>query len=155
MFKWLRKGPKLTMKKILTSTLVMLLLLVTVVPAMAGGNTLSNNKTDSSGKQVYALAGYIKAIDTVKKTITVEVAVGNTLVEKNVDIAKKEQVVIQTTNIEGEPTRLLLSGGTVIKFDYFKVGQTVSSNGILTYDADGKKVWAADRITVGALLLSK
>jgi hypothetical protein len=143
------------MKKFLILTLVVLLMLVTVVPAMAGGNTLQNNKTGSSGKQLYALAGYIKAIDTKKMTITVEVAVGNTLVEKNVDIANKEQVVIQTTNIDGDPTRLLLSGGTVIKFDYFKVGQTVSSNGILTYDEDGKEVWAADRITVGALLLSK
>ena len=143
------------MKKILISTLVMLLLVATVVPAMAGGNTLQNNKTGPSGKQVYSLAGYIRAIDTKKLTITVEVAVGNTLVEKNVDIAEKEQVVIQTTNIDGDPTRLLLAGGTVIKFDYFKVGQTVSTNGILTYDEDGKKVWAAERITVGALLLSK
>lgn len=145
------------MKKLLILTLVALLLVATVVPALAGGKALQNNAVNSGtkGKQLYALAGYIRAIDTTKKTITVEVAVGNTLVEKIVDIAKKEQVVLQTTNIDGDPTRLLLSGGTAIKFDYFKIGQTVSSNGILTYDKDGKEVWNADRITVGALLLTK
>lgn len=147
------------MKKMLVSFLVVLLLVATVVPALAGGNALQNNQTGPSGKNVYALAGYITAIDTTQKTLTVDVAVGNKLVEKYVDLDDKDDVVKlminYIDNADLDPTRLLLSGGTVITYSSFKVGQTVSSNGTLIIEADGKETWKANRITIGALLVSK
>ena len=146
------------MKKILVSTLVLLLLVATVVPALAGGKALPNNATGPSGNKIYALAGYVTAIDSTGKTLTVDVAVGNKLVEKYVDIAGKVVVKLEINyidNTELDPTRLLLSGGTVIPYSRFEVGDPVSSNGILEIAVDGKLTWKADRITLGALLLSK
>lgn len=147
------------MKKLIILTLVVLLLGATVIPALAGGKALQNNKAGPSGKQVYALAGYITAVDPTKNTLTVDVAVGNKLVEKYVDIDDKTDVVkLEINYIDDavlDPTRLLLSGGTVITYSSFEVGKTVSSNGTLFVGTDGKETWKADRITLGALLLSK
>ena len=130
------------MKKLIVVTLVFVLLSVTFVPALAKG---------PSGNQLYAIAGYIRAIDATNKTITVEVMVGNRLGDDYLN----EKVVIQTydkaTTIDGvtyQPTRILLSGGTVIAFSDLKVGDSVSSNGYLVAG-----VWHAVRVTKGALLL--
>jgi hypothetical protein len=131
------------MKKLIVLTLVFVLLSVTFIPAVAAGG--SNN-----GKQLYAIAGYITAIGT-NNTITVKVLVGNRLGD---DYLGKE-VVIQTyadpftiNGISYAATRLLISGGTVITFDKFEVGQTVSSNGYLVdIDDDGKLDWNAIRVT--------
>jgi len=127
------------MKKLIVLTLVFVLLSVTFVPAMAkGGGT--------NGKQLYAIAGYIRGINEEDQTITVEVLVGNRIGDNYLE----QEVVIEV--VKG--TRLLLSGGTPITFSYFKIDQSVSSNGILAdTDNDGELNWTADRITVGALLL--
>ena len=130
------------MKKLIVATLVFVLLSVTFIPAMAKG---------PSGNQLYAIAGYIRAINGTNKTITVEVMVGNRLGDDYL----KQQVVIKTYatefTIDGityDATRILLSGGTVIKFEDLKVGDSVSSNGYLV-----NGVWHAIRVTKGALLL--
>ena len=130
------------MKKLVVLTLVFVLLGVTFVPAFAKG---------PSGNQLYAIAGYIRAINGTNKTITVEVMVGNRLGDDYL----KQQVVIKTYatefTIDGityDATRILLSGGTVIKFEDLKVGDSVSSNGYLV-----NGVWHAIRVTKGALLL--
>ena len=132
------------MKKLIVVTLVFVLLSVTFVPAFAAGG-------GTSGKQLYAIAGYIRAIDTTNKTITVEVMVGNRLGDDYLN----QKVVIQTydkeftiNGVTYPATRLLLSGGTVITFDKFVVGDSVSSNGYLVAG-----VWHAVRVTKGALLL--
>ncbi len=132
------------MKKLSVVTLVFVLLSVTFVPALAA-------KSGPSGNQLYAIAGYIRAIDATNKTITVEVMVGNRLGDDYLN----QKVVIQTyakaTTIDGvtyAATRILLSGGTVITFDKLAVGDSVSSNGYLVGG-----VWHAVRVTKGALLL--
>lgn len=132
------------MKKLIVLTLVFMMLSVTFVPVVAAGGS-------TNGKQLYAIAGYIRAIDAGKKTITVEVMVGNRLGDDYL----KQRVVIQTydeeftiNGITYPATRLLISGGTVITFDKFAVGQTVSSNGYLVdIDGDGKLDWNAIRVT--------
>ena len=58
------------MKKLIVLIQLIVLLSVTFVPVMAKG---------PSGNQLYAIAGYIRAIDATNKTITVEVMVGNRL----------------------------------------------------------------------------
>jgi hypothetical protein len=128
------------MKKLIVLIQLIVLLSVTFIPAMAKG---------PSGNQLYALAGYIRAIDSDKHTVTVEVLVGNRLATPYVG----KNVVIQTyLKAEGDyaATRFLLSGGTVIDFEDLKVGDPVSSNGYLV-----DKVWHATRITKGALLLNQ
>jgi len=135
------------MKKLTVLTLVFVLLSVTFIPALAA----NSGPSGPSGNQLYAIAGYIRAIDAEKKTITVEVMVGNRLGDDYL----KQRVVIQTydkaSTIDGvtyQPTRILLSGGTVIPFSSLKVGDSVSSNGYLVGG-----VWHAVRVTKGALLL--
>ncbi len=101
--------------------------------------------------QLYAIAGYIRAIDATNKTITVEVMVGNRLGDDYLNEEVDIQTYARATTIDGityQPTRILLSGGTVIAFSDLKVGDSVSSNGYLV---DG--VWHAVRVTKGALLL--
>jgi len=135
------------MKKLTVLTLVFVLLSVTFIPALAA----KSGPSGPSGNQLYAIAGYIRAIDSEKKTITVEVMVGNRLGDDYL----KQRVVIQTydkaTTIDGvtyQPTRILLSGGMVIPFSDLKVGNSVSSNGYLVAG-----VWHAVRVTKGATLL--
>lgn len=128
------------MKKLIVLIQVIVLLSVTFIPAMAKG---------PSGNQLYAVAGYIRAIDADKHTVTVEVLVGNKLATPFVG----KDVIIQIhLKAEGgyAATRLLLSGGTVIDFEDLDIDDPVSSNGYLV---DG--VWHATRITVGALLLNQ
>ena len=126
------------MKKLIVVTLVFVLLSVTFVPALAKG---------PSGNQLYAIAGYIRAIDADKKTITVEVMVGNRLGDDYLNEEIVIKIYLEKTG-DYEATRILLSGGTVIPFSSLKVGDSVSSNGYLV---DG--VWHAVRVTKGALLL--
>jgi hypothetical protein len=110
---------------------------------------------------LYALAGYIRAIDSTKKTITVEVLVANGLATPYLYSTYKQYVVIQTfstTTTAGgytfAPTRILLSGGTVIAFSDLKVGDPISSNGYLVNtDNDSDLEWNAIRVTKGALLI--
>jgi hypothetical protein len=131
------------MKKLVVLTLVIVLLSVTFVPALAAKGP--------SGNQLYAIAGYIRAIDATNKTITVEVMVGNRLGDDYLNQKVVIKTYAQATTIDGvtyQPTRILLSGGTVIAFSDLKVGDSVSSNGYLV---DG--IWHAARVTKGALLL--
>lgn len=132
------------MKKILFLTLVIALLAASTFPslAMSTGVTTNGLKSLTAKKQLYSLAGYVKSIDAVNRTVTVTVAVGNRLAKPLIG----QDVVLQTNS----STRFKLSGGTTISFDYLKVGQQVSSNGRV---AAG--VWTARRITVGALLLRR
>jgi hypothetical protein len=130
------------MKKLVVLIQLIVLLSVTFVPVMAKG---------PSGNQLYAIAGYIRAIDATNKTITVEVMVGNRLGDDYLNEEVDIQTYARATTIDGityQPTRILLSGGTVIAFSDLKVGDSVSSNGYLV---DG--VWHAVRVTKGALLL--
>ena len=134
------------MKKLLVLTLVFVLLSVTFIPAVAAGG-------GTSGKQLYAIAGYIRSIDATNKTITVEVMVGNRIGDDYL----KEEIVIHTYaskttigTITLDPTRILLSGGTVIAFSDLKVGDSVSSNGYFIFDGEE---FHAIRVTKGALLL--
>ena len=126
------------MKKLIVVTLVFVLLSVTFVPALAKG---------PSGNQLYAIAGYIRAIDADKKTITVEVMVGNRLGDDYLNEEIVIKIYLEKTG-DYEATRILLSGGTVIPFSSLKVGDSVSSNGYLVAG-----VWHAVRVTKGALLL--
>ena len=132
------------MKKLVVLTLVFVLLSVTFVPALAA-------KSGPSGNQLYAIAGYIRAIDDTNKTITVEVMVGNRLGDDYLNQKVVIKTYAQATTVDGityQPTRILLSGGTVITFDKLLIGDSVSSNGYLV---DG--IWHAVRVTKGALLL--
>jgi hypothetical protein len=125
------------MKKLIVLTLVFVLLSVTFVPAFAKG---------PSGKNLYALAGYIRAIDSEKHTITVEVLVGNRLATPFLNENVVIQIYLEKTG-DYAVTRLLLSGGIPIDFDDLEVKDPVSSNGYLV---DG--IWHAVRVTQGALL---
>lgn len=157
------------MKKIFVISLVVVMLSVSVVPALAAGSppvdrgstsgTCTRNSTGISlqpqaylgtGKQAgfgvrnpYALSGTISAIDANTKTIMVTVACGNLLATPNIS----NSVTIQTT----DNTRFLLrneNGNAIpITFADLAIGQTVSSHGSLV---DG--TWIASRVTRGALL---
>ena len=157
------------MKKFLVLTLVFALLTVTFVPALAAGggttgSTGSNGNgnqgatgqggstSTTTGSQLYALAGYIKAIDATKKTVTIDVLVGNRLLTSYITTDTETGWITVTVTAT---TRLLLSGGTPIKFEDLKVNDPVSSNGILSTDASGALVWTATRITKGALLINQ
>ena len=157
------------MKKLLVLTLVFALLTVTFVPALAaGGGTTGNtgstgngnqgatgqggSTSTTSGKQLYALAGYIKEIDDTNKTVTVDVLVGNRIVTPYITTDTTTGWI--TVKVTAD-TRLLLSGGTPILFSDLDVGDPVSSNGILSTDASGALVWTATRITKGALLINQ
>jgi len=132
------------MKKLLVLTVVFVLLAVSTVPALAmrGNSTDNLRKTNTGGRQLYSLAGYITSLAANETSVNVRVAVGNRIADPFVD----QTVSLWITS----STRLLLSGGTPIDFDDLRVGQSVSSNGVFE-----NGVWTAYRITVGAILASK
>jgi hypothetical protein len=157
------------MKKFAVLTLVVVMLTLSVVPALAAGGPPVNRGTGSgvcTGDQVglgtssqaglgninqksfgvrtpYAVSGTIIALYPAAKTVIVNVTCGNRLVQPYIGT----DVTLQTT----ESTRFLLrnSDGSVtpITFAELEVGENVSSHGIL---ADG--VFTATRVTMGALL---
>lgn len=142
------------MKKLLVLALVLLMLAMNALPALAVDVEIVADPCQEigtvKGTLRVALAGYIRAIDTTDSSVIVEVAVGNRLGEKCLE----KLVLIETK----EDTRFLLSGGTVIKFSDLKTGDQVSVNGLINNDiTDTDKIdeWVADRITKGALLISK
>ena len=139
------------MKKFLVLSLVILMLAMNALPALAVDYTADGcqNIAPFKGTLRLALAGYIRGIDTAHDSVIVEVKVGNRLGELCLD----EEVLIETK----VDTRFLLSGGTEIEFSDLKVGDPVSVNGLIKpdIDDDGFLEWVADRITKGALLVSK
>jgi hypothetical protein len=141
------------MKKILVLSLVLLMLAMNALPALAVVEIKADPCQEIGtvkGTLRVALAGYIKGIDDDNQSVIVEVLVGNRLGEKCLE----KMVLIETKS----DTRFLLSGGTVIKFSDLEIDDPVSVNGLINNDiTDVDKIdeWVADRITVGALLVSK
>jgi Domain of unknown function (DUF5666) len=159
------------MKKLTIISIVVILLAVSVVPAMAAGGPpagrgsgsgictgdqagygIQNSYGSKTGyrsqsgygiRNPYALSGTITSINTESHTVTVLIACGNRLA----DPYDGQEVTLSTT----ASTRFLQrsADGTVtpISFEELASGQTVSSHGSLV---DG--VWTASRITSGALL---
>jgi len=159
------------MKKLTIISIVVILLAVSVVPALAAGNAPAGRGAASGiciGDQTrygtqngygsktgyrsqsgyginnpYALSGTITSINSENHTVAVLIACGNRLA----DPYDGQEVTLSTT----ASTRYLLrnADGTVtpISFEELASGQTVSSHGSLV---DG--VWTASRITSGALL---
>ncbi|OGO11839.1 MAG: hypothetical protein A2Y53_03535 [Chloroflexi bacterium RBG_16_47_49] len=141
------------MKKLTVITLVVIMLVLSVVPALAAGGPPANRGTasgNSDGNQVsfgirtpYALSGTISGIDGDARTVIVTVVCGNRLVNPYIG----QNVTLQTT----VATRFLLRNEdgmvTPIAFEDLAVGQNINSHGTLV---DG--VWTANRITSGALL---
>lgn len=140
------------MKKFFVLTIVLVLLAVTVVPALAegNGNTWQGWHGDKTGRPQYqvrnmpfALVGTIASLDPGAGAVTVTVACGNILVKPFYG----KDVTLQTNAL----TRFLLrnpgSVATPITFADLAVGQKVSANGRMV-----NSVWTASRITVGASL---
>ncbi len=157
------------MRKITVITLVIVMLIVSAVPALAAGGPPSDRGTGSgsctgdqtrmqlysqaslgSGKQPsfglrtpYALSGTISVIDQQAQTVTVLVSCGNRLANPYIG----SEVILQTT----PASRFLLRNedGTVtpITIADLMTGETVSSHGALV---DG--IWTPSRVTTGALL---
>jgi hypothetical protein len=125
------------MKRIFVATLVLLLLAVTVTPALA------YSEAAARGRGPFALVGQITSVDAVTRTVSVSVLRGNMLVRPYIG----QTVTLQTTGT----TRFQYKTGitvTRITFADLKVGQYVSANGPLLNDT-----WTASRITVGASLI--
>ncbi len=156
------------MKKISVVISIVILLVLTVVPAFAAGGPSANRGSGTAictgnqaglatGSQArygyhqagygmrnpYALSGTITVLDANSQTVSVNVSCGNGMVNSSIGT----EVTIQTT----QNTRFLLRNedGTVtsISFADLVVGESVSSHGSLV---DG--VWTASRVTMGALL---
>ncbi len=135
------------MKKISVILLVLVLLVVSTVPALAAGRqpTINSHGAGFSvglgGNPPFTLAGTIAGLDAQAKTVMVIVVCGNTLVKPYIG----QNLVIQTN----DTTRFLLRnpGGyaTPITFSDLAIGQKVSLNGQYT-----NNIWVAGRITVGA-----
>ena len=159
------------MKKLTIISILVVLLAVSVVPALAAGSPSAGRGSASgvcTGDQTgygiqngygsktgyrsqggygirnpYALSGTITAIDSENHTVTVLIACGNRLA----DPFGGQEITLSTTT----STRFLQrnADGTVtsISFESLALGQNISSHGSLV---DG--VWTASRITSGALL---
>ena len=159
------------MKKLTVLTLVVIMLAVSVVPALAAGGPPAERGTGSGicdgshtgygsqnaygsqggyGSQAgnglrtpFALSGTITTVDATNQTVSVSVACGNRLAYPYV-----EQEVTLVTN---SSTRFLLRNAdgsvTPITFADLAAGQQISSHGALV-----EGVWTASRITSGALL---
>lgn len=159
------------MKKLTLISIVLILLAVSVVPALAAGgppagrgsaNGVCTGAQTGSGiqyssgsktgyrsqstygiKNPYALSGTIMSINIENLTVTVLIACGNRLA----DPYDGQKVTLSTT----ATTRFLQrnADGTVtpISFEELASGQQITSHGSLV---DG--VWTASRITSGALL---
>lgn len=139
------------MKKLTIITLVMIMLAVSVVPALAAGGPPANrgsangncygNQAGYGIRSPYALSGTITAINSL--SVTVNIACGNRLANPYTG----QEITLSTT----ESTRYLLrnadGAATPISLGDLATGQKISSHGSLV---DG--VWTASRITVGALL---
>ena len=126
------------MKRMISLSFALLLLVVTVVPAFAA------SESARTPRGPFALVGTISAIDSTNGTVTVNVLKGNKLVQTYIG----QSVMIKTT----ASTRYLLktsatSVATPITFADLEIGDPVSVNGTL---ANGN--WTATRITVGASL---
>ena len=159
------------MKKLTVFTLVVIMLAVSVVPALAAGGPPTErgtgsgicdgshagyggqnaygsqggygNQASNSLRTPFALSGTITAVDSATQTVSVSVACGNRLAYPYVD-----QEVTLVTN---PSTRYLLRNPdgsvTPITFADLAAGEQISNHGVLV---DG--VWTASRITSGALL---
>ena len=141
------------MKKLTVISLVILMLVLSVVPAFAKGPGPANNgsangtctgaQTGSGIRTPYALSGTISSLDSQVGTVTVTVACGNRLVTTFIG----QNVTLQTS----AATRFLLRNAdgtaTPITFADLEVGQTVSSHGSLL-----DNTFTATRVTVGAEL---
>jgi len=126
------------MKKILSVSLALFLLVVTVMPVLAAAEPAR------APRGPFALVGTISAIDSTTGLVTVNVLKGNKLVQPYLG----QSMDLKTT----ATTRYLLKTSsttvaTLITFADLKVGDPVSINGTL---ANG--TWTAMRITVGATL---
>jgi hypothetical protein len=125
------------MKKITVIMLVLIMLVISAVPALAAGGppadrgAASGNENDNPSRfgvrNPYALLGTIADIDSTARAVTVTVVCGNRLVKPYFG----QDVPLQTT----DNTHFLLRNpdGTVtlIKFKDLSVGRNVSSHGIL------------------------
>jgi len=156
------------MKKISVLIIVVVMLVLSAVPAFAAGGPPANSGSGSgtcngnqtglgtgsqfrSGSQIagfgirtpFALSGTIAAVDLQAKTVTVAVTCGNRLANPYIGT----NVTLQTS----ETTRFLLrsADGTVtpITLAELVVGESVSSHGSLV-----NGTFNASRITQGALL---
>jgi hypothetical protein len=154
------------MKKIAVLTLVVVMLVVTVVPAFAAGGPQSGSGTGictgnqsglgsgsmarNGGQQSafgirtpFALSGTITGLDSQAKTVSVAVSCGNRLAYPYIGS--------EVTLLTGQSTRFLLRNddgtATPITFADLVIGESVSSHGSLV---DG--VFTASRVTMGALL---
>ena len=138
-----QKRKKSPMKKPLMLCLVLVLLMVSTLPALAqsAAPTVCGVPTRQA-KQKYAMAGWITATNPTLQTVTIQVAVGNRLAKPCIGGV----VILNATN-----AILKISGGPTIKFTDLKVGDAVSSNGFLL----ALNQWTARRISVGASLTSK
>jgi hypothetical protein len=158
------------MKKYAVISLVVIMLVLSVVPAFAKGPAQNSGSgtgvCTGTGMQYgigsnpqygaaagmrngfgvstpYALSGTIAAVNGANRTVTVTVVCGNRQAYPYIG----QDVTLVTT----DATRFLLRNedGTVtpITFDYLEAGQNVSSHGTLV-----EGVFTATRITSGALL---
>lgn len=126
------------MKKLLSLSIALFLLVVTVLPVFAAAEPAVGPRAP------FALVGRISTIDATTGVVTVKALKGNYLVKPYLG----QLVNLKTT----ATTRYLYktsaaATATPITFADLKVGDPVSVNGIL---ANG--VWTATRITVGASL---
>ena len=134
------------MKKLTITIVVLLLLAMAVIPVAAkgGGNGGSSGTQQQSPRGTFAITGKIFAIDTVNRTVTVQVLRGNKL-----GLPYFNQNLLITTTLK---TRFLYkasttSTATMITFEQLKIGDPISVNGIVA-----NTIWTATRITVGASL---
>lgn len=133
------------MKKVFIFTLVVVMLAISVTPALAANGTSHRfeHRSEMGNQQPYSLAGTIASLNPATYTVTVAVVCGNKLVKPFIG----QNLVLKTT---GE-TRFLLRNpdgtATPIAFEDLAVGQKLSSSGQLV-----DSVWTAKRITIGASL---
>jgi len=139
------------MKKLITSIIILVLLTITVVPALASGGqaAVSNQYRNriqeggQRGKGTFSLVGTITSLDPTNYSVTVLVACGSKLVKPFIG----QYLTIQTN----EATRFLLRNlgkpATPITYGELEIGQNISINGKVV-----DNLWTANRITVGAEL---
>jgi hypothetical protein len=143
---------RISMKKLLMLSLVIILLTVSALPAVAK-RAVSTDECGIPPTQVnkkYALAGWIQEINEGEKQVTVLVAVGNVLAKPCI-----QDKVVLSINLEEEDTILKSQGGAPILFSAFKVNDPVSSTGYIRFDDNYKVLWSALQITLGADLVNK
>ena len=134
------------MKKLLLFSLVIVLVLVSTLPAapVSAMSEKCANVVNLKGTLRFALAGRVRAVDTLNRTVTVEILAGNRIAKKCLG----EYIVLDTT----ANTRFLYSGGAKSSIANLSWGDPVSANGKVD-KLTGE--WVARRISEGASLLNK